>query len=143
MVWVQAYEKRQDVDADRHETFPGWLATLARNRCIDRLRRQGRQVGPDRQDPQINLDAAAQPAQVEAMLAQKQLAAVLENFAAGLEGEWQLFFRLHFQQGLTYAQVDEQMRIGERRCKYLKKVLAAKASRHKPLLEVLGRGEVD
>ncbi|MBN2493084.1 MAG: sigma-70 family RNA polymerase sigma factor [Deltaproteobacteria bacterium] len=140
LVWLKAYEKRMDVDPDQSETFAGWLATLARHRCIDRLRRQGRQIGPDRDDPQVSLERATEPARAEELVQRKQLQAALEGFASGLEADWRRFFQLHFQQGLDYSQVAAELGISVRRCKYLKKVLVQKARRHTPLLQALGRG---
>lgn len=142
LVWLHAYERRADVDPDRHASFAGWLATLARHRSIDRLRKQGRQIGPDFDDPQRVLDVRPSGEDAEQSLRRKELADVLLVFAAKLEPDWRAFFELHFLNDLDYGQVEEKLGIGLRRCKYMKKVLAEKARRHAPLRQALGMGEV-
>ena len=141
LVWLHAYERRADVDPDRHASFAGWLATLARHRSIDRLRKQGRQIGPDLDDPQRALDALPAKEDAEQALRRKELKAILSAFAAKLEPDWREFFELHFLNDLDYSQVQEKLDIGVRRCKYMKKVLLDKARRHAPLRQALGLGE--
>lgn len=142
LVWLHAYERRADVDPDRHASFAGWLATLARHRSIDRLRKQGRQIGPDLDDPQRALDVQPSGEDAEQSLRRKELAGILSAFAAKLEPGWREFFELYFQKGLDYGQVEEKLGIGMRRCKYMKKVLVEKARRHAPLRQALGLGGV-
>lgn len=69
-IWSLAYRQRESLDPSRFGEFAAWLATLSRNRCIDLLRKQGREIGPGFEDPARDLESlpanGAQERSVEA-----------------------------------------------------------------------------
>ena len=69
----------------------------------------------------------------------RELEAAVAEFTAGLAPDWRAFFELHFVQGLDYAEVSAALGVGKLRCKYMKKVLAARARRSAGLWAALGR----
>lgn len=80
----------------------------------------------------------AAPAQ-EASVEQAELQRALTAFTGRLKPAWRDFFDLHFVQGLDYADVTARLGISRLRCKYMRKVLAARARRSRALLAALGR----
>ena len=138
-IWVHAFQKREVVDPARSDEFGGWLAVLARRKCIDLLRKQGRSPGPGAGDPAKALERVqSSPTQEQAVQTAELLAAV-EAFKAGLRPAWSEFFELHFVQGLGYAEVSERLGISRTRCKYMKRVLAGRARRNLGLVGALDR----
>ncbi|GAC1545271.1 MAG: hypothetical protein NVS2B9_12490 [Myxococcales bacterium] len=138
-IWVHAFRRRASLDAGRPESFRAWLTTLARNRALDLLRATARRA----EVPQDAEDASWEPSSAAALqhhaAEELELRMAVERFVAGLKPTWRSFFELHFVQGLEYAAVAEQLSISRLRCKYMRKVLAARAQRNPQLMAALGR----
>ncbi len=138
-IWVHAYRNRASLDAERLESFSGWLAVLTRRKCID-LRRGAQLPVAGSEDKEAEaLDWIEAPAEQQGNAEAAQLAEAVESFRAKLKPGWREFFDLHFVQGLGYEQVSAQLRISRLRCKYMKKVLAGRARKSLPLMAALGR----
>ncbi len=137
-VWMQCFRQREYLDPSRAEEARGWLAVLARRRCVDLLRSAGRERPAEPLDELAQGAPAAGPDQLAAAEAE-ELSRAVAAFEAKLEGDWRGFFRLHFVEGLPYEEVAERLSISRLRCKYLKKVLAARARTEPTLLSALGR----
>jgi len=145
-IWVHTYQQREALDPSRFGEFGAWLATLARNRCIDLLRKQGRTIGPNTKDPTETIDRVEEPPDQENAVAASEIRAALDSFKAKLKPHWRTFFVLHFEQGLGYAEIAARLSIGRTRCKYMKRVLLARAKRNADLRAIVGRSldsEVD
>lgn len=140
-VWTHVYDQRERFDLDRVDRFRGWLAVVARNRCIHLLRKAGREaveISDDELDQIQDLDAdTARPAM------NAQLREAVEAFTSGLDKPWRTFFELHFVQGLDYAEISQRLSITKIRCKYMKKVLIGRARKNRALREALGQVESD
>jgi RNA polymerase sigma-70 factor (ECF subfamily) len=135
-IWLHVFRQRETLDPARFESFSGWLAVLSRRRCIDVLRRPF--------DPADDSDAAAtadwltaEPEQERAAETAELLAAV-ETFRTRLKPIWRSFFDAYFVEGLDYEELGKRLSIGKLRCKYMRKVLALRARRSKPLMAALG-----
>ncbi len=137
-IWVHVFRGREALDPDRLETFSGWLAVLVRNRCLDLLRRPATEPVPVATEAEALAWLDEPPAQ-EASVEQAELREAVATFTARLKPAWRDFFELHFVQGLEYGEVCERLGIGRIRCKYMRKVLAARARRNRALLAALGR----
>lgn len=135
-VWLHLYRRREALDASRPGEIRGFVATLARRRCIELLRKAGRRLpeGPEADVP----DPGGEPIRRGAG-EQRELAEAVEGFRRRLAPEWQRFFDLHFVEGRPAAEAARTLGIGVPRAKYLKRVLVARARRHRPLMEALGR----
>jgi RNA polymerase sigma factor (sigma-70 family) len=138
-IWVHVFRGREALDLGRLDTFSGWLAVLVRNRCLDLLRRPP-EVEPAATTAEADalawLDAAPEQ---ETSVEQSELRQAVAAFTTRLKPAWRDFFELHFVQGLDYGAVGERLGIGKIRCKYMRKVLAARARRNHALLAALGR----
>jgi RNA polymerase sigma-70 factor (ECF subfamily) len=134
-VWVHAFRQREALDPERAAQFDGWLLTLARRKVIDVARQIGRQPTPVEEAEELPDDGAPAVDAVE----RRELGEAAAAFAERLEPDWRDFFELHFVQGLEYAEVAQRLSISRLRCKYMKKVIAARARRYRPLLEALDR----
>jgi RNA polymerase sigma factor (sigma-70 family) len=135
-IWVHVFRGREALDPDRLDTFSGWLAVLVRNRCLDLLRR------PAAEPAATEAEALAwlqEPPVQEASVEQAELRRAVAAFTARLKPAWRDFFELHFVEGLDYGDITERLGIGRLRCKYLRKVLAARARRNRALLAAIGR----
>lgn len=138
-VWLKAYQQREALDPDRLEQFAAWLGTLARRRCIDLLRKQGRRPRPadgpeaDREVPDSDADDPERTAQLA------ELKAAVAGFRERLDERWQTFFRLHFIEGLGFAEVGQRLNLSPSRCKYMKREIVKRARRSPGLLAALGR----
>lgn len=137
-VWVHLFNNRQALDVSRLGEFDGWLATLARRKCLDLLRKQGRLKSTA---AAAELDALAdqEPEVTRDPMEQRDIAVAVDQLKKTLEPQWRDFFELHFVQGLDYAEVAERLAVSRLRCKYMKKVLTARARKSRPLLQALGR----
>jgi RNA polymerase sigma factor (sigma-70 family) len=135
-IWVHVFRGREALDPDRLETFSGWLAVLVRNRCLDLRRRAAAEPAATETEALAWLEA---PAEQEAGAEQAELRRAVAAFTARLKPVWRDFFELHFVQGLEYGDITERLGIGRLRCKYMRKVLAARARRNRALLAALGR----
>ena len=138
-VWLKAYQQREALDPDRLEQFAAWLGTLARRRCIDLLRKEGRRLRPadavevERELPDEVGPDPERAAQVE------ELKAAVATFRERLDGEWQAFFGFHFVEGLGLSETAERLDLRRSRCKYLKREIIKRARRSPGLLAALGR----
>ncbi len=137
-VWLHLYRQRQALDPDRAGEVRGFVATLARRRCIELLRAAGRQPPVDEGDEAAAPDPAGE-AERAAAGERRELAEAVAAFRARLDPEWQRFFDLHFVEGLPAAEVARRLGMGVPRSKYVKRVLVARARRHRALMAALGR----
>lgn len=131
-VWLHIWKNRGVIDADRADEVGGWIAVVARRRCIDLAR------GPPKP---VALDDVAEPnAEPTVDFAeQQQIAAAVAAFTERMRPQWRSFFNLHFVEGLPYEHVAARLNISKIRCKYMKKVLAARARKDTALLAALSR----
>ena len=139
-IWSLAYRQRESLDPSRFGEFGAWLATLSRNRCIDLLRKQGREIGPGFDDPARDLESLPANGAQERSIEASDLQAAVEEFAQKLPPKWRSFFDLHFKKGLGYEEILQKLKISRARCKYLKRVLVKRARKNLKLIEALGRG---
>jgi RNA polymerase sigma-70 factor (ECF subfamily) len=137
-VWLHAFRNRSALDSTRAADLPGWLGVLARHRCLDLWRRRPDEVPGA--DPVESNDGTlpVEPIQVAAAEAGELQQAVIE-FEGRLQPAFRAFFRLYFVEGLPYEDVAAKLGISRLRCKYLKRVLAARARKDATLLSALGR----
>ena len=136
-VWAHAYRHREALDVNRLEAFPGWLAVLAKRRCLDLCRSpEPAPTDADADSLLADLEAESDP---QREVESRELHDAVAQFTAGLKPGWREFFELHFVQGLDYEAVAEKLEIGKLRCKYMKKVLATQARRDARLRAALGR----
>ena len=136
-IWLHVFRQRETLDPQRLESFSGWLAVLSRRRCIDLLRRPS-----DPADSESEADALvwlSHTAEQEKQTETAQLLQAVERFRAQLKPAWRAFFDSYFVEGLDYEEIGMRLRIGKLRCKYMRKVLALRARRCKPLMAALGR----
>jgi len=137
-IWLHVFRNRDALDLARADAFVGWLAVLARRRCIDLLRHRVDMVPLDQVDEAAALAWLTTPAEVQ-LVENAELAKAVEAFKARLAPLWRQFFELHFVEGLDYAEIGERMKIGKLRCKYMRKVLSGRARRNAALMAALGR----
>lgn len=139
-IWLHAFRQRASLDPDRADEFRGWLAVLARRRALDLLRAAGTPLAAaDLLDEERGGEGQAAPPGQEQAAQQRELDEAVAAFARKLKPAWRQFFELHFVQALDYEEVARRLSISRLRCKYMKKVLAARARRHAPLMAALGR----
>jgi RNA polymerase sigma factor (sigma-70 family) len=128
-IWIHAIQRADTVHPDRVADFEGWLATLARHRCVDLWRAAGRAPTG------VEVELAAEPSTaVEDAETREAIAA----FVSRLRPEEAQFYGLHFGEGLGYPEVAARMGITRLRCKYLKHLIVEKARRNGALLRALG-----
>jgi len=138
-IWIHAFRNRESLQPERLDSFTGWLAVLARRKCIDLLRLPQLPLA-EQEDEQAEALAWLQaPAEQEAVVEEAELEKAVEAFRAGLKPGWVEFFDLHFVQGLAYEEVSSQLGISRLRCKYMKKVLAGRARECPGLMAALDR----
>lgn len=137
-VWAHVYKQRAAFDPSRGDELVGWLATLARRRALDLLRRSTDPAAPGREEDALDAGEEAAPTSVDpAELS--DLSVAVEQFQSKLGPAWRQFFTLFFVQGLDFSEISAAMNISRLRCKYMKKVLLGRAQRSAPLLAALGR----
>lgn len=140
-IWVHAFKRRESLDPSRLDEFGAWFTALARNRCIDLLRREGREIGPDIDDPTTALERAHTAPAQEQVVESAELNEAVEAFLAKLDPQWRMFYELNFVLGLGYGEISQRLSISRTRCKYMKRVLVGRARRDARLLEAIGRHE--
>lgn len=143
-VWLRIYDRRDQVDPGRADTFAGWLSTVARRRCIDLVRKEGRSlvidsaVDPEAVSPGggilLGAHLGLDPARA-AELAEVQLA--VDGFVAKLKPAWRRFFQLHIIEGRSYPEIASIEGTSLARCKYMKRVLLRRAERSPSLIRAL------
>jgi RNA polymerase sigma factor (sigma-70 family) len=138
-IWAKAFKQREALDPGRLDKFGAWLKTLARNCCIDLLRKKNREIGPGFKDSSEELEKLYENATQERAAEAAEIHDAVEAFKAKLQPKWRSFFDLHFTQGLDYPEISRRLSISRARCKYFKRVLVRRARRNKRLLEALGR----
>ncbi len=138
-VWLQVLRQRGLFDVDRWEQIDRWIAVLAKRRCIDLVRKKGREPRSEELSSVEASAAAATSADQDAGLESSDIREALELFAATLEGQWKEFFELHFLRGRTHPETARELDVPVARSKYMKRVLVARARRSRPLMNVLGR----
>jgi RNA polymerase sigma-70 factor (ECF subfamily) len=116
-VYVNVWRAAQSFDAAQSQPLT-WLTSIARNRAIDSLRR--RQAGPQTQPAPLGTDAdeerdvyddVADPAPGPlALLSQASDARALTRCMEGLSAQQRQSVALAFYDGLSHAEVAEQMR---------------------------------
>ncbi|MBI5494645.1 MAG: sigma-70 family RNA polymerase sigma factor [Deltaproteobacteria bacterium] len=137
-IWLQAFRHRAAVDPSRAASFGGWLYTLADRRCLDlREYQQVRARGSGGQPTDDAVDMATPDAEEQA--SRRELLSAVQVFKARLQPAWREFFDLYFVQGLEYADIMPRLNIGPLRCRYMRRVLVARARRNRGLLEALDR----
>lgn len=139
-IWTHVYQQRASFDVERSEELGGWLATLARRRALDLLRRSDPSA-PLREDGEAVLGELEAPADGADPVELRELGEAVEAFAAKLVPVWRRFFELYFVKGLEYVDVAPAMGISRLRCKYMKKVLLVRARRNEALMAALGRAQ--
>jgi len=140
-IWMHVWKHREALDLARAASFSGWLAVLARRRCIDLLR--------EPRDPALAGEATeaealawlGTAAEQESSVEGDELGEAVRLFKQKLKEPWREFFELHFERGLDYEEVCGRMGISRLRCKYMRKVLAMKARRNAKIMAALGRPE--
>jgi RNA polymerase sigma factor (sigma-70 family) len=138
-VWVHAFKQRESLDPSRLDEFGAWFTALVRNRCIDLLRREGREIGPSIENPSKTLEKLQTAPVQEQVIENTELNDAVEAFLAKLDPQWRSFYELNFVLGLGYAEISERLSISRTRCKYMKRVLVGRARRDARLLAALGR----
>lgn len=116
-VYLNVWRAAQRYEATQGQPFT-WLASVARNRAIDSLRRaQARpqkahtHVPDDEQDPDVT-DLHPDPGPGPAELWQQAVAArLLKQCLGALSAEQQQSLALAYYQGLTHTEVAEQMSV--------------------------------
>lgn len=132
-VWLHVFKNRAAVDVDRVDAFPGWLSVVAKRKCLDIVRRRRPETGALEDDAPAEQDDPRDAAERGALLR------AAAEFEERLKPSWRPFFRLCFVEGASYQEIEARLGYGALRCKYMKKVLAAKARKNRALLEALGR----
>jgi RNA polymerase sigma factor (sigma-70 family) len=140
-VWTHVYRQRVALDPERYDQVAAWLAVLARRKCIDLLRQQGRSPALVDAAADLQADRGFDPPEQVASVERSELLAAVAAFKRKLRPGWRAFFELHFEQGFGYPEVAERLGIGRIRCKYMKRVLVGRAKRNRALMGVLGRTE--
>ncbi|MBN2498971.1 MAG: sigma-70 family RNA polymerase sigma factor [Deltaproteobacteria bacterium] len=138
-IWTRAFRQREALDPSRFDRFGAWLSVLARNRCVDLLRKEGREIGSGWEDPDRALARVEAPAAHDRAAETAELLGAVEAFEARLRPQWRAFFGLHFVEGLGYPEIAARLSIGRARCKYMKRVLVRRAQRDARLMAALGR----
>jgi RNA polymerase sigma factor (sigma-70 family) len=139
-IWMHVFEQRQSFDPARADSLSGWLAVLARRRCVDLLRQRANApiVGDVDEDHALDWLHAAPPA--PDLAEDRELQQAVSAFVERLKPGWRDFFHLYFVEGLDYDEIARRLKVSKLRCKYMRKVLAARASRNPGLLAALSRG---
>jgi RNA polymerase sigma-70 factor, ECF subfamily len=132
-VWLRLYCMRDRFDVNRVAEFVPWSRQVARNLCIDLLKKRGRSHEVSVED----FDRLPrEPAQFGAVT-DTRLRQALAEFVSRLDREEQHFFELCFVRELPHEEIAEAMSITIRRSKYLKKKLLARLMKNTTLRAAL------
>jgi len=112
---------RADTGPLRPHSFAGWLFTVARNRCVSHLRREGRRgkkaegVEPDQVDCEqmTALDVEDQTSSPEALAERNQQVQGVARALSELSSAQQEVLLLKSVGGLTYAQIAQVQGVAE------------------------------
>lgn len=143
-VWLHVHRRRDALDPNRFDKFEAWVSVLARSRCLDLLRKQGRQIQTDdgaeleRLTDETRPEPSPEDSAVEAEIRDAAMA-----FAKGLDGDWRRFFELHFLSGLSHSEAAGKLGVRVSRTKYMKRIIVRKARRDPGLSAVLSRWSGD
>lgn len=138
-IWMHVFRSREALDVERAESFSGWLAVLARRKCIDLLRHPADPALAGEVDPDEAFAWLSTPPEQDATLQNEEIARAVDTFKAKLKPVWRDFFQLHFVDGLDYEAISERLSIGKLRCKYMRKVLATRAAKNPQILAAFGK----
>ncbi|WP_353093680.1 sigma-70 family RNA polymerase sigma factor [Methylibium sp.] len=117
-VYVNVWRAAQGFDAGRSQPLT-WLTSIARNRAIDSLRRRQSEphtvstsMGSDNEDDEHDMlqELASPDAGPLELLGQAADARALRGCIGALSGEQQQSLALAFYQGLSHAEVADQLR---------------------------------
>lgn len=136
---MHIFRNREAFDLERADSFSGWLAVLARRRCLDLLRRRTPPPSSRELEEAEAVGWLASAPEQEAAVEDAELMEAVAAFKARLKPSWRSFFELHFVQGLDYKEVAERLSISKIRCKYMRRVLARRARRNPGIMAAVGR----
>src|SRR5260370_36979746 len=89
-IWLHVFRNRDALDLGRADAFVGWLAVLARRRCIDLLRQRVDMVPLDDVDERASLAWLTAPAE-DRLGEDAELTRAVEAFKAKLDPVWRQF----------------------------------------------------
>jgi RNA polymerase sigma-70 factor (ECF subfamily) len=98
-VFYQLWRNAAQFDPARG-SLPGWLAVIARNRAISRLRRHNPSEGEELLETTVIV-----PANLENALAQQQLLARVKGALENLSSEQRAAIELAYFEGLTHSEI--------------------------------------
>jgi RNA polymerase sigma-70 factor (ECF subfamily) len=136
-IWLLAHRMSAGFNATAG-TFEGWLAVLGANRCRQLLRDKGRRPALDTgaEIPDAST-GDAQDLDGAAVAYTRQVAEVVARFIASLPPEEARVFHMAFVTELSNRQIATELGLTERRCKYLRKKILARAEEDAPLARAL------
>lgn len=136
-IWLHLFRRREAVDVNRLDAFPGWVAATARHRAID----YARQLGRSRQEvATADLERELQPVvELYHPAEAAALRAAVQEFKAKLKGEqWRRFFELHFEKELSVAEASSALGLSVARGAYLRLAIIKRGRRSPGLRRALG-----
>ena len=98
-VFYQLWRTAPNFDASRG-SLPAWLAVIARNRAISRLRRHNPAAGEE-----LLENTAVLPLNLESSVAQKQLLTRVRGALEGLPREQRSCVELAYFEGMTHSEI--------------------------------------
>jgi RNA polymerase sigma factor (sigma-70 family) len=119
-VFVRAFGERARLSYDGLRPYRPFLLRIARNLRIDEVRASGREVLAPRDDQELSLDAASEPAQApEDDVHWQGLSRLAREYIEGLDEESRRYVEARFVEELSQAEVAETMGITRRRVRTL------------------------
>jgi RNA polymerase sigma-70 factor, ECF subfamily len=98
-IFFQLWRTAAQFDSSRG-SLPGWLAVIARNRAISRLRRHNPAAGEELLENTVVL-----PFNLESALSQQQLLARVKGALEGLPKEQRAALELAYFEGMTHSEI--------------------------------------
>lgn len=98
-IFYQLWRTPATFDSSRG-SLPAWLAVIARNRAISRLRRHNPAAGEELQE-----NTAVLPLNLESSVAQKQLLSRVRGALDGLPREQRSCIELAYFEGMTHSEI--------------------------------------
>ncbi|MFW6369227.1 MAG: RNA polymerase sigma factor [Myxococcota bacterium] len=139
-VWLQILRQKETFDLERWDHLDRWISVVAKRRCIDLLRQEGRKPPADDFESCEVERQTSTPARQDRGVEEGELRAALDAFKSRLEPQWKDFFELHFVAGLSHPETARELDITVARSKYMKRVLVRRSRKNRALMEALGRG---